>query len=276
MPVSIRSIWMIGCGQMGQALYRGWCQSGLDIGPITLIDPHLQVDHMTLRSGDHVCTSQADIVSSTPPDILVLAIKPQLVADVLPLYRDLIAPHTLILSIAAGISTARIAQELAAPQQPVIRTMPNTPAMIGQGITAVYPNAHVSDTQRAQSNDLLQATGDVVWLADENLMHAVTAVSGSGPAYVFALIETMANAGAKAGLPPELATQLARQTVIGAAALADHQATTSAAQLRHNVTSLNGTTAAGLTELLTPTGGLQDIVDKTIEAAAKRSRELAG
>lgn len=270
MSVICHSVWMVGAGKMGQALYQGWIKAALPITHITLIDPQPQPADLKLRTTDH-WISQPD--EQDQPDILVLAIKPQLIADTLAAYQRVIRPDTLILSIAAGTAIATLTALLGNPQQPVIRTMPNTPAMVGAGITAAYANASVSDHQRTVAQSLLQAVGDMVWLDDENQMHAVTAVSGSGPAYVFALIEAMAAAGMAQGLSAELAMQLARQTVIGSGVLAASQPDVSAAILRQNVTSPGGTTAAGL-GVLQGAQGLDTLLTNTIAAAALRSKEL--
>lgn len=271
--ISLKTLWMVGCGQMGQALYRGWCKANLPITQMVLIDPTQSADKIGLREQD-VLVGQPD--ENTPsPDVILFAIKPQMANDVLPLYRDYVRDDTLILSIMAGIGMDKMLYLFDKAQQPIIRTMPNTPAMIGQGITGAAPNASVTTAQRAIADQLLQAAGKVVWLEREDDLHAVTALSGSGPAYVFALIETMTAAGEQAGLAPELAAQLARQTVIGSAALAASQADISPEQLRHNVTSPGGTTAAGLDVLLSAEGGLPVMMRETIKAAARRSRELA-
>lgn len=267
---AIQSLWMVGAGKMGQALYGGWVKASLPIDQITLIDPQAKPSDVTLRSNDQ-WLAQAN--QQTKPDILVIAIKPQMISETLPAYTDLIRPDTLVLSIAAGTSVQALTTLLNNAQQPVIRTMPNTPAMVGQGITAAFANSSVTDVQRTIAQQLLEAVGDVVWLSAEEQMHAITALSGSGPAYVFALIEAMAEAGVAQGLSAEMAMHLARQTVIGSAALAAHQKDVSAATLRQNVTSPGGTTAAGLS-VLQGDHGLNELLARTIEAAAKRSQEL--
>ncbi|HEY1096078.1 MAG TPA: pyrroline-5-carboxylate reductase [Alphaproteobacteria bacterium] len=272
-PISLNTLWMIGAGQMGQALYHGWCASDLPIAQMVLIDPTQSSDKIGLRKQDMVL-AQPD--ENTPsPDVILFAIKPQMANDVLPLYRDYMRDDTLILSIMAGIGMDKMQSLFDKTQQPIIRTMPNTPAMVGQGMTGAAANASVTKTQRAIADQLLQSVGKVAWLEREDDLHAVTALSGSGPAYIFALIETMAAAGEQAGLSPELAAQLARQTVIGSAALAASQSDITPEQLRRNVTSPGGTTAAGLDVLLAAEGGLPALMRETIKAAARRSRELA-
>jgi pyrroline-5-carboxylate reductase len=269
---SVSNLWMVGFGQMGRALYQGWVTADLPIAYISLIDPTTSPDAASLRTVDRL---YADIPeSSSKPDILIFAIKPQMAATIIPLYRDVIHPNTLILSIMAGITTDMIADLLGNPTQPIIRTMPNTPAMIGQGMMVSVANPHVSDAQRTSADYLWQAAGHSAWVDHEDAMHAVTALSGSGPAYVFALIEAMEAAGERAGLPTELSAHLARQTVIGSAALAASQSTNTPEQLRRNVTSPGGTTEAGLEVLLRPENGLQELLRQTLAAAAQRSRDL--
>jgi pyrroline-5-carboxylate reductase len=267
----IDHVWMAGFGQMGQALYHGWTTARLPLTHITLIDPAAQKT-IDLRASD---TLSADIPNTqTKPDILVFAIKPQMAVSLIPLYRDVIRPDTLIISIMAGVTVETICDLLGHVAQPVIRTMPNTPAMIGQGMSVSVASTHVTEQQRAVADQLWQAVGQSAWVDHEDAMHAVTALSGSGPAYVFALIETMAAAGERAGLSAELSARLARQTVIGSAALAAQKQDISPEQLRHNVTSPGGTTAVGLDVLLRAEQGLTDLMKQTIAAAAQRSREL--
>lgn len=270
MSQTMTSLWMVGAGKMGQALYGGWIKADLPIAQITLIDPQPKPADVTLRAADQWA---AQPHTQIKPDILIIAIKPQMIADTLPAYTDLIRPDTLVLSIAAGTSIKTIASLLGHPDQPIIRTMPNTPAMVGQGITAAFANSSVTDAQRMIAQQLLEAVGDVVWLSAEDQMHAVTALSGSGPAYVFALIEAMAKAGVAQGLSVETAMQLARQTVIGSGALAAALRDVPANTLRENVTSPGGTTAAGLS-VLQGAHGLDELLAQTVAAAAQRSEEL--
>lgn len=270
-PFSVQNIWMAGFGQMGQALYHGWVTAELPISRISLIDP-TPYTGAPLRHSDQL---YADIPAHiAKPDIVFFAIKPQMAAAIMPLYRDVIRPDTLIVSIMAGITTDRITDLLGNPAQPVIRTMPNTPAMIGQGMIVSVANAVVTDAQRGLVDQLWHAVGDSAWVENEDMMHAVTAISGSGPAYLFALIEAMEAAGERAGLGSTLAARLARQTVIGSAALAASQPDTTPETLRRNVTSPGGTTEAGLEVLLRPENGLQDLMRLTISAATQRSRDL--
>jgi pyrroline-5-carboxylate reductase len=249
-------IWLLGCGNMGGALLGRWLAE--DMGPVAVIDPAPRA------LPDGVSAS-----ANTPegrPDVLVLAVKPQVWREaVLPLIAKT-GPLTLVVSVMAGVTTADIASVF--PGAAIIRAMPNTPAAIGQGVTALFTTA--GDLAEGAAEALFSAAGATVWLENEADFDAVTAVSGSGPAYVFAFIEALAAAGAAAGLEPGLAARLARATVTGAAALASIDPAP-AATLRERVTSPGGTTAAGLA-VLQP--GLVPIVEATVAAAAARSRQL--
>ena len=202
--------------------------------------------------------------------VLVLAVKPQMMAAVLNEIRPLIGGHTLVISIAAGISISAIAAGLGTDR--VIRTMPNTPAQVGKGITGAVPGPGVGESDRETADALLRAAGDVVWFDDESRLDLVTAVSGSGPAYVFHFVEALAAAGVRQGFAPDEAMRLARQTVIGAAALLEADPAP-AATLRQNVTSPRGTTEAALGVLMAP-NGLTNLLEKTVLAAKLRSEEL--
>jgi pyrroline-5-carboxylate reductase len=203
--------------------------------------------------------------------VILLAVKPQLMDEVLPPLAKLAGPQTLLLSIAAGRRIASFEKYL--PGGAVVRAMPNTPASIGRGITAAVANRYVTPVQRALADDLLSAVGKVVWVDDEALLDAITAVSGSGPAYVFLLAECLAEAGRAAGLDARLAEELARATVSGSAALLE-ASDLSAAELRKNVTSPGGTTAAAL-EILGGEDGMQKLMTAAVAAATKRGRDLA-
>ena len=203
---------------------------------------------------------------------IVLAVKPQVAADVMPAVAAMIGSETLVLSVMAGKTLGFL--EAGLPGTAIVRAMPNTPAAIGRGITVAVPNARVTADQQARARALLAASGSVEWISDETLMDAVTAVSGSGPAYVFLLAEALAKAGAEAGLPEALAAKLARETVSGAGEML-HRSQAAASTLRQNVTSPGGTTAAAL-EILMAADGLDPLMHKAVEAAARRSRELAG
>jgi pyrroline-5-carboxylate reductase len=261
---------LVGAGKMGGALLEGWLGLGLDPATVTVRDPAPAAD---MRARLDALGIALNAVPAAPPAVLVLAVKPQMLSEVLPTLAGVVGPGTLVISILAGVTMARLAAGL--PQgTAVVRAMPNTPAAIGRGITVAVPNGAVGSVQRGTAEALLAATGEFAWIEDERLMDAVTAVSGSGPAYVFLLAESLARAGAEAGLPPELAARLARATVAGSGELL-HRAEASPAELRHNVTSPGGTTAAAL-EVLMGDAGLDLLMDRAVAAAAKRSRELAG
>lgn len=261
---------LVGCGKMGSSMMQGWLKNNL-IESAYILDPHGISEE--LKGNDKLTHAQstADIDMSVI-DLIVLAVKPQIMETVC---QDL-APHvpetTPILSIAAGQSIASITQYFK-ENQPVIRSMPNTPASIGKGITAAITSHAVSHETKLATTALLTSSGELVWLKDESQMDAVTALSGSGPAYIFHLIEVMTQSGIKLGLSEDQAIQLARQTVIGAAHLAEAQSDTPAAILRENVTSPGGTTAAALEKLMD--GRLQDIYDDALNAAKERSIELS-
>lgn len=260
---------LVGYGKMGQALATGWRHTWPDIA-ITIVDPHALPAPM---AGMTHTRSLPDLSLTRPADAIVLAVKPQIMASILPDLRRLIAADTLVLTIAAGIMCDTYLSALG-PQTHFVRTMPNTPAAIGQGITAAFAPAPLPPAQRFLADTLLQAGGQVVWCGDEGEFDAITALSGSGPAYVFHMIEAMTAAGIASGLSPDLADQLARQTVIGSAALAAASPQESATSLRQAVTSPNGTTAAGLAVLMAERDGLTDLMTRTVKAAADRSRAL--
>lgn len=259
---------LIGAGKMGMAMAAGWVRAGLPGAALTLVDPqpHESVDGF---AREHGATLRTDLPEGTP-GVIVLAVKPQVMGSVLGMIKPLVGPDTLIVSIAAGVSATGIAQALGTER--VVRTMPNTPAQIGKGISGAFAGEAVTDSDRELAEALLAAAGAVVWVEDEGLIDAVTAVSGSGPAYVFHLVEAMAAAGEAQGLPAETAMALARQTVIGSAALMEEDSSP-AAQLRRNVTSPNGTTQAALDVLMAP-DGLGALMDRAIAAARRRSEEL--
>ena len=263
-------ICLIGCGKMGTALLAGWQQDSQLEAVFTVIDPALNgpPKHKATRYLHQLY----ELETSYHPDLVILAVKPQMMASVLASLSGLGDEKTCFLSIAAGLSTARLTVQLGRPAR-WLRVMPNTPAAIGQGISALYAAHDVPPKMINISRQLMGAVGDVVDIADETLMDAVTALSGSGPAYVFLLAEVMAAAGEKLGLPKELSVHLARQTVSGAGALMAAEPTTEAGQLRRNVTSEGGTTAAALA-LLQADDGLQPVFDRALRAARDRGREL--
>ena len=257
---------LLGCGKMGSAMLRGWLSDGLPANSVWVIDPQ--------PSGWlHSTGVQINQALPEKPAIVLIAVKPQMMGDALPAIAAMGNGETLFVSVAAGTPISAFEAALGA-QSPIIRAMPNTPAAVGRGITAIIGNAHANDAQLKLADGLLSAVGQVVRLGDESQMDAVTGVSGSGPAYVFHMIECMAAAGEAHGLAPALAMQLAKATVAGAGALAE-AAEETPSQLRVNVTSPNGTTQAGLEVLMDETTGLPPLVAATIKAATDRSKELA-
>jgi pyrroline-5-carboxylate reductase len=250
-------VWLLGCGNMGGALLRRWISE--DMGPVAVIDPSPRNVPAGVVSGAEPPEGR--------PDVLVLAVKPQYWLAATEALAGRVGPTTLVVSIMAGVTTAAIAARF--PNSPIIRAMPNTPAAIGQGATAMFTTA--GDLAEGAAEALFGPAGTTLWLSNEAEFDAVTAVSGSGPAYVFAFIEALAAAGAAVGMAPELAMRLARATVTGSAALAASQSAVSIADLRTQVTSPGGTTAAGLA-VLQP--GLAPLLADTVRAAAARSREL--
>jgi pyrroline-5-carboxylate reductase len=262
---------LVGAGKMGGAMLEGWLKGGAEASRIVALDPSPppEVKALLERSGVRLNPGVDTIVDA---EVVVMAVKPQLMEDVLPGVVPLKAAKPLILSVAAGKTIASFERHFGADAA-VIRTIPNTPAAVGRGITAMAANANVSPAQLALARSLLAAVGEVVTVENEAMIDAVTAVSGSGPAYVFYLTECLAAAGEKAGLPKDLAMQLARATVSGAGELM-RQSGIEAATLRQNVTSPKGTTYAAL-QVLMAENGMQPLFDKAIEEATKRSRELA-
>jgi pyrroline-5-carboxylate reductase len=256
---------LIGCGRMGGSLLKGWRESGV-VGTAIVVDPALPD-----LQGTAVLPALSDL-SGTLPATILLAVKPQMLDQVLPGLKERLPAGALVISIAAGKTLAYFAERLG-PQTAVVRTMPNTPAAIGRGITVCCAGDKVDPTQRETTDRLLKAVGDVAWIDDESLMHAVTAVSGSGPAYVFHLIEALQSAAEASGLPPALAARLARATVTGSGELA-RLSPDSPAKLRTDVTSPGGTTAAALAVLMAD-DGLPALMKRAVAAATARSEELA-
>ena len=255
---------------MGTALLAGWQQDSQLEASFTVIDPALNgpSDHQATRYLQQL----SELETGYHPDLVILAVKPQMMASVLACLSGLGDEATCFLSIAAGLSTARLAVQLGRHAR-WLRVMPNTPAAIGLGISALYAAPDVPPEMIRLSRRLMGAVGEVVDLEDEILMDAVTAVSGSGPAYVFLIVEVMAAAGEKLGLPADLSFHLARQTVSGAGALIAAEPSTEVGQLRRNVTSEGGTTAAALA-VLQANDGLQPVFDRALRAARDRGREL--
>jgi pyrroline-5-carboxylate reductase len=263
---------LIGAGKMGGAMLEGWLKQGLKPADITVIDPYPSERMQALSAEGLRLSPPTDQIGQV--DVLVLAIKPQTLDAAAPVLRAVVRPETLILSVLAGKTIANI-QERAPQAKAIIRAMPNTPASVGRGITGCAASADVTDAQKAFATDLLSSIGRVEWVATEDLIDAVTAVSGSGPAYVFHLVEAMAAAGTKAGLPDDLALRLARATVEGAGELLYREPETPASTLRQNVTSPGGTTAAALSVLMGETG-LTPLMTAAIIAAKRRAEELSG
>ncbi len=261
---------LVGAGKMGGALLEGWLRFGLDPQKVAVIEPSPspQISALAARG----VQINPDVQTLGQAAAVVVAVKPQIAAQVLPALTPIIAPSTVVVSIMAGKTLQFLAAALSAPCA-LVRAMPNTPAAIGRGITVAVP-MNASAAQRDLAHRLLAATGSVEWIADEALMDAVTAVSGSGPAYVFLLAEALAQAGAAAGLPAPLAQKLARETVAGAGELL-HRSDLDAATLRQNVTSPGGTTAAAL-DVLMADDGVAALLQRAVAAATRRSRELAG
>jgi len=265
------TIVLVGAGKMGSAMLDGWIGLGLDPARVAVIEPQPSPELMALAARG--LRLNPDRHALRDPAVIVIAVKPQVAAEVVPAAAPLVGPSSVVVSIMAGQRLAALERALPGGTA-AIRTMPNTPAAIGRGITVAVANAHVSAPQRELAGRLLAAIGTVEWVADEALLDAVTAVSGSGPAYVFLLAETLARAGAAAGLPADLAGRLARATVAGSGELL-HRSPLEAATLRRNVTSPGGTTEAALAVLMGK-DGLGPVMQQAVAAATRRSRELAG
>jgi pyrroline-5-carboxylate reductase len=263
----IGSVILVGAGKMGLALTRGWLAAGLPAGDLTLVDPNpAEVTQAFAREHGVGLAPRAE---GDKGRVVVMAVKPQIIGKVMAEVKPVVGDDTLILSIAAGISIAALQQGLGSAR--VVRAMPNTPAQLGKGMSGLVASAGASQEDRAIADALMRAAGDLAWFDDEAMIDAVTSVSGSGPAYVFHMVEALAAAGEKQGFSPEQAMHFARQTIIGAAALLEAEPDVSAATLRQNVTSPKGTTAAALEVLME---GLPPLMDKTVAACRRRSEEL--
>jgi pyrroline-5-carboxylate reductase len=260
---------LLGAGKMGGAMLEGWHRLGLKFDHAAVVEPQPTPEIMALGQRGLRINPALDTIAAAA---VVIAVKPQSAPQALPAIKPVIRDDTVVISIMAGRTLAFL--EKALPGAALVRAMPNTPAAVGRGITVAVPNARVSRAQRDLAHRILAATGGVEWVGDEALMDAVTAVSGSGPAYVFLLAESLGRAGAAAGLPPDLAARLARATVAGAGELL-HRSPLEAGALRENVTSPGGTTAAAL-DVLTGREGLDAVMERAVAAATRRSRELAG
>jgi pyrroline-5-carboxylate reductase len=260
---------LVGCGKMGGAMLEGWLARGLAASEVLVAEPVEAI--RPAKPGLHAFASTTDVKEA--PEIVVLAVKPQSMDDALPDLRRFADAGAVFLSIAAGKTLKYFAGHLGAGAR-MVRAMPNTPAAVRQGITVATAADGVTAAEKKRCHELLEAVGQVLWVEDEALMDPVTALSGSGPAYVFLLVEAMAAAGAKLGLTPEMAMQLARATVAGSGELL-RQSGEAASQLRVNVTSPGGTTAEAL-KVLMAADGIQPVFDKALAAASRRSKELAG
>ncbi len=258
---------LVGAGKMGLALARGWIAGGLAGDRLVLVDPFAgeAATAFAAETGARLVTGIEGVLTH----VLVLAVKPQALPAVMQQVVPAVGGHTLVISIAAGIGLEALAAGL--DTERLVRAMPNTPAQVGKGITGAVAHS-ISETDRATADALLRTAGEVLWFDSESMLDAVTAVSGSGPAYVFYLVEALAVAGMRQGLEPAQAMQLARQTVIGAAALMEADSA-AVSVLRENVTSPKGTTAAALGVLMAP-DGLEPLMDRAVLAARQRSEEL--
>lgn len=266
--VADKGLVLLGCGKMGSAMLQGWLSDGLPLRSVFVLDPYPSDWLQSLvAQGLNLNTDLPDT-----PAICIIAVKPQMMGDALPALLAVTQEKTIFLSIAAGTSIQSFEDILGANTR-IVRAMPNTPAAIGRGITALFGNDTSTVADVSLCETLLKAVGKTVVLDTEDQMDAVTALSGSGPAYVFHLIETLAAAGVEQGLPPELAMELAKETVSGAGQLAS-QADEGPTQLRINVTSPNGTTQAALEVLMNPETGFPKVLSDGVKAAAERSREL--
>ncbi|GGH34375.1 pyrroline-5-carboxylate reductase [Cribrihabitans marinus] len=264
--IADRGLVLLGCGKMGSAMLAGWLEGGLPPRSVWVVDP---------APSDWLRGTGVNLNADLPetPAIVLVAVKPQMMGEALPGHSALGGGGTLFVSVAAGTSIATY-ESLLGAGTPVVRAMPNTPAAIGRGITALIGNAATGEADLARAEALLSAVGQTVRLQDESQMDAVTGVSGSGPAYVFHLIETLAAAGAAQGLPEDLAMRLARATVAGAGALAE-AADETPGELRVNVTSPNGTTQAALEVLMDEKTGFPALLARAVAAATERSKELS-
>jgi pyrroline-5-carboxylate reductase len=257
---------------MGGAMLEGWVAVGINTSATAILDPQPSLEVQTLCAGKKIALNPP-LRDVTPPRVVVLAMKPQALQGAAPVVSRLVEPDTLVVSILAGKTIADLKRQI--PQaRAIVRAMPNLAASVRRSATAAAATVETSDAQRAIAHELLSSIGTVEWLPTEHLMDAVTAVSGSGPAYFFYLTECLAQAGKTLGLSPELSEHLARATMIGAGALLD-ESELPPGKLRHNVTSPGGTTAAALNVLMGEQG-LSALMVKAVEAARRRAEELSG
>jgi pyrroline-5-carboxylate reductase len=262
---------LVGAGKMGGALLEGWLRQGLDPATVFIQDPAPPPDVQALAARHRIAAGAAPELPA-PPSVIVVAVKPDLLPKLMPEIEPMIGEKSVVLSIAAGRTLNGLAL-LLPPSTAIVRAMPNTAASVGRSMTVACANQSVTRDQALACNMLLEAVGEVVWIDDEGLMDAVTALSGSGPAYVFLLAECLAEAGRAAGLDADLARRLARATVEGAGELL-RRSDLSPQELREKVTSPKGTTAAAL-EVLMGKEGMQELLARAMAAAAKRSKELS-
>ena len=262
---------LVGAGKMGGALLEGWLKQGLDPATVFVQDPALSAEMQAFTRRHGIATSEGTR-PETPPAVIVVAVKPDVSERLLPEIASVAGAGTVVLSIAAGRTLESLGRHLP-PNAAVVRAMPNTPAAVGRGMSVCVANGAVTAAQKAECDALLASVGDVIWIEDEALLDPVTGVSGSGPAYVFLLAECLEAAGVDAGLPHDLAKQLARATVVGAGELLQ-QSGLEPGDLRQNVTSPKGTTAAAL-EVLMGEDAMKRLVTRAVAAAAKRAGELS-
>lgn len=271
--LDLASLVLVGCGKMGGALLSGWLDQGLRAENVTVVEPFQDFLGPYRERGVKLAVDFEGLAPDLQPDLVLFAVKPQMMDQALPPYRRFVRPGCAFLSIAAGKTIAYFEAALG-PEAAVVRAMPNTPAAVGRGMTVLAANAQAGETQKELCGKLLAGVGEIDWVGDEALLDAVTALSGGGPAYVFLLIECLAEAGAAAGLPADLAMRLARGTVAGAGELV-YRSDEPASKLRENVTSPGGTTLEAL-KVLMAEDGILPIFTRAIAAATHRSRELAG
>jgi pyrroline-5-carboxylate reductase len=272
-PLEGASVALIGAGNMGLAMLEGLAAQGLSGARVAIVDPNPS-ERLRALCAERGYALSADGTGASPRDAVILAVKPQMLEAGAAVAAPFVGPGTVVVSILAGKRVADIAARL--PAQAIVRAMPNTPAAIGRGMTGAFASDGTSEAQKRLAHALLAAAGEVEWVDSEALIDAVTAVSGSGPAYVFHLVEALAAAGVEAGLPADLASKLARATVEGAGELLHRQKETSAETLRQRVTSPGGTTAAALAVLMAPEDGLPPLMARAVAAAKKRAGELSG
>ncbi|WP_374384361.1 pyrroline-5-carboxylate reductase [Dongia sp.] len=263
---------LVGCGKMGGALLRGWLKQGVKADQVYVVDLAPKDLDDVKAAGVHILTAPDQLPGDLKPAIILLAVKPQFMDEALAHYKKFAGPGTTFLSIAAGKTVAYFKKMLGADAL-IVRSMPNTPAAVSRGMTVLCRDPGVPAPTLDLCGELLSAVGEIAWVDDEALLNQVTAVSGGGPAYVFLLIEALAEAGRVNGLPADLAMQLARSTVCGSGELA-HQSPESATALRQAVMSPKGTTLEAINVLMAE-DGIQPLMNRAIAAATRRSRELA-